>query len=259
MNDVYLSLPPQPILKEVMQSLELGFKREVGSAEYLEGMRRTVPGVAKLYGVKVPKLREISKKILTTYLSDDSAALEIAKKSWSIGSCEHQLIALFMLAKLKMDPDERWELGVQFLADVNNWESCDQLCHALLGQALALDPGYMDHLESWLQDENFWVRRAALVSPVLLRRANYSPELARDLDTRTLVMSGKLLDDPEKHIHKAVNGTVREVIKRQYDLGFKWLMKQARRRPARIAHTTLKLASKKLTAQDQEAFLHVLE
>ena len=69
----------------------------------------------------------------------------------------------------------------------------------------------------------------------------------------------ELLDDPEKYIRKAVDWTVREVIKRHYDLGFEWLLKQARRRPTRIARTTLKLASKKLTAQDQEIFLHALE
>ena len=259
MNDDYLSLPPEPQLVAVMKALELGFEREVGSAEYLEGMRRTVPGTAKLYGVKVPKLRKMSKQILKAYRRDERAALQIAKKSWSNGSREHQLVALFLLVKFKLEPAERWELGVRFLPDVNNWESCDQLCHALLGQALAEDPGYMDHLESWLDDENFWIRRAALVAPVLLRRANYSADLSRKLDERTLAMSDKLLDDPEKYIRKAVDWTVREVIKRHYDLGFKWLLDQARRRPPGIARTTLKLASKKLTTQDQEIFLHALE
>lgn len=257
MKDDYLALPSEPELDAVMQALELGFKRGVGSAEYVEGMRRTVPGTAKILGVKVPKLRKMSMQIRKTYSHDE--LLQIAKKSWDHGSREHQLIALFLLAKLKLEPAERWQLGVQFLPDVNNWESCDQLCHALLGQALAEDPGYMDHLETWLSDENFWVRRAALVVPVLLRRANYSADLARMLDERTLAMSSKLLEDPEKYIRKAVDWTVREVIKRHYDLGFQWLLEQARSHPPGIARSTLKLASKKLTTQDQAIFLHALE
>jgi 3-methyladenine DNA glycosylase AlkD len=130
---------------------------------------------------------------------------------------------------------------------------------ALLGQALAEDSRYMDVLEGWVEDKNSWVRRAALVAPVYLRRAKYSEKVALDLDRRTLAICEALLDDQEKYIRKAVDWSVREVIKRHYDLGREWLTTQAAVRPSRPARTTLKLAAKKLIETDRIAFLAVLE
>jgi 3-methyladenine DNA glycosylase AlkD len=243
----------------VVRILEETFIRMGGESEYLEGMKMVVPGAGELYGVKVPVLRELSKEILRSCKGEKEVMKKLAEECWSRGSREHQLVALFMLARIRLSSEDRWALGVKFLADVNNWESCDQLCMALLGQALADDARYMDILETWLDDESVWVRRAALVSPVNLRRSNFPPELGEELDRRTLAMASVLLDDKENYIRKAVDWTVREVIKRHYRMGLEWLMTRARSKPSTIAKSTLRLSSKKLTPKDQKAFLSILE
>jgi 3-methyladenine DNA glycosylase AlkD len=258
-SEVNLNIPGIYDCEEVLALLESAFESASGDQEYLAGMQRTVPGVGKLYGVRVPNLREMGKQISQAYRKDPAVIREIALASWNQGSREHQLVALFLLAKLKLDPQMCWELGERFLPDVNNWETCDQLCHALFGEALAKVPDYMEVIETWLDNPNFWVRRAALVTPVLLRRAKYSPHIALDLDKRTLAMSLRLLDDPEKYIRKAVDWTVREVIKRNYELGHDWMMNMAQQNPSKIARSTLKLASKKLSSKDQEQFISLLE
>ena len=252
-------LPPDPVPEKVVDILEGAFVNHVGSEEYLSGMKMAVPGAGKLYGVKVPFLRKMANEVVSAYKKDNADLREVALVCWGRGSREHQLVALFILAKVKLEPAERWQLGEHFLPDVENWESCDQLCMALLGQALAEKPRYMDVLESWAEDENFWVRRSALVAPVYLRRAKYSENVALDLDRRTLTICETLLDDHEKYIRKAVDWSVREVIKRHYDLGREWLMAQAEVGPSRTARTTLKLAAKKLTEIDRTAFLVALE
>jgi 3-methyladenine DNA glycosylase AlkD len=159
----------------------------------------------------------------------------------------------------KLTPERRWELGVKFLPDVEDWETCDQMSHALLGQALAEDPDYMDQLETWIDDNNFWVRRAALVSTVILRRAKYSEAVAEGLDQRTLRMCAVLLDDGEKYIRKAVDWTVRAVIKRHYALAFTWMVEQAKSGPDAVGRSTLKLSAKKLSETDQKFFLAALK
>ena len=230
-----------------------------GDPDYLSGMRMTVPGVQKLYGVKVPLLRKLSREMIQAYKHEKAVILKLAKACWYCGSREHQLVALFLLAGIKIRASERWELGVKFLPDVDNWESCDQLCMALLGQALAEDPHYMDVLETWLQDENIWMRRAALVATIYLRRAKYGPDVAQDLDRRALAMAGSLLEDDEKYIRKAVDWAVREVLKRHYGIGLAWMRRQARMEPSKIAKSTIRMASKKLAEGDQEAILRLLE
>jgi 3-methyladenine DNA glycosylase AlkD len=258
-NPLLKDIPPDPVPEQVVDILEGAFVNHVGGEEYLAGMKMVVPGAGKLYGVKVPFLRKMAGEVVSAYMKDSADLREVALVCWGRGSREHQLVALFILAKVKLEPAERWQLGERFLPDVKNWESCDQLCMALLGQALAEDSRYMDVLEGWVEDKNSWVRRAALVAPVYLRRAKYSEKVALDLDRRTLAICEALLDDQEKYIRKAVDWSVREVIKRHYDLGREWLTTQAAVRPSRPARTTLKLAAKKLIETDRIAFLAVLE
>ncbi len=259
MNLLVRGFPEAPDATEIIRILEDTFISLGGESDYLAGMKMTVPGVGVLYGVKVPLLRKLSKEVLRTYKNEREAIKRIAEECWANGSREHQLVALFMLAEIQLAPSERWALGERFLPDVSNWESCDQLCMALLGQALAEDTQYMDIIEAWLDDENVWVRRAALVTPVYLRRANFPADLAEELDRRTLAMASVLLDDRENYIRKAVDWTVREVIKRHYRIGLEWLMTKARSKPSGIARSTLKLASKKLNREDREAFQSLLE
>lgn len=239
------------VLDEVLISLGV-------DPDYVEGMRMAVPGAGRLYGVKVPQLRKLSKEIIKKYGGGNESIRAIAEACWSARSREHELVALFLLAGIPLSPSERWKVGVMFLPDVSNWESCDQLCMALLGQALAEDPQYMNTLETWIEHENFWVRRAALVTPVYLRRAKYLPEVAEELDQRTLKMAAYLLNDEEKYIRKAVDWTVREVLKRHYEVGYEWLRLQAKSNLSRIAKSTLRLASKKLTQEDQASFHRIL-
>jgi len=252
-------IPPDPIPEKVVDALEEAFVRHVGNEEYLAGMKLTVPGAGKLYGVKVPFLRKMAIEVVSAYKKGNDDLRTIALACWGRGSREHQLVALFILDKVKLNPAERWQLGERFLPDVDNWESCDQLCMALLGQALAEDPSYMDVLEGWVGNENFWVRRATLVASVYLRRGKYSENVAMDLDRRTLTLCEALLNDQENYIRKAVDWSVREVIKRHYDLGREWLMAQAGTVPSRTARTTLKQAAKKLNEADRLVFLAALE
>jgi 3-methyladenine DNA glycosylase AlkD len=252
-------LPPDPVPEKVVDILERAFVHHVGGEKYLAGMRTAVPGAGKLYGVKVPNLRKMADEIVRAYRKDNADLREIALLCWDRGSREHQLVALFILAKIKLEPVERWQLGERFLPAVENWESCDQLCWALFGRTLAEDSRYMEVLEGWIEDDNFWVRRAALVTPVYLRGAKHAEDEALDLDRRTLAICKALLDDQEKYIRKAVDWSVREVIKRHYELGREWLMAQTAVETSRTARTTLKLAAKKLGEVDRTVFLAALE
>lgn len=229
-------------------------------ANYKAGIARVVPGALKTYGVRVPDLRAIAKAIGKQYKKQTDDLIGLSVDLWKQKSREHRLIALFVLAGLRsISTATRWELGVRFLPDISDWEICDQMCHALTGAALAEDPRYMDELESWIADENLWVRRVAIVSTILLRRANYPHAAAQDLDRRALEMCARLLDDDEHYIRKAVDWAVREVIKRHEGVAYGWMLEQAQAGLSSVGRSTLKLAAKKLPAERQGAFLEAVE
>ncbi len=254
------TLPEKLDIGDVLEVVTRTLEGQEQDSNYLQGMQMAVPGSGKLYGVRVPQLRMIAKQLTKKFGDQEQDLGRFAQVSWAQGSREHRLIALFVLVGMKkLTSERRWELGVEFLPDVKDWETCDQMCHALLGQALAEDPDYMDQLETWIDDNNFWVRRAALVSTVILRRAKYSKEIAEGLDQRTLRMCAVLLDDGEKYIRKAVDWTVREVIKRHYALAFRWMVDQAQSGLGAIGRSTLKLSAKKLDEVDQQHLLAALD
>ncbi len=252
-------LPAEPDVGTIVDLVTKAFEKLADRGEYYEAMQSVVPGAGTIYGVRVPTLRELAKSVQRAYEEDQDALKAIALASWEQGSREHELLGLFLLGYVKkLSPAERWALGERFLPQVSHWEACDQLCAALLGEALAQDASYMDQLEGWVEDDNLWVRRAALVATVYLRRAKFPPEVALDLDQRTLAMSVTLLDDDQAYIRKAVDWAIRETIKRNYVLGREWMIAQAAGTPSNTARSTLKLASKKLSDADREAFLAAL-
>jgi 3-methyladenine DNA glycosylase AlkD len=73
-----------------------------------------------------------------------------------------------------------------------------------------------------------------------------------------LALCKSLLDDGEKYIRKAVDWSIRQAIRRNYDLGREWMLAQAAAKHSRIGRATLKLAAKKLTETDRKAFLALL-
>lgn len=255
-----LKLPDTFDLDGLINAITQALEKRADDPEYKAGISRSVPGAPKMYGVRVPELRATAKDILKGYKSKPERLVDLSVRLWDRASREHQLIALFVLAGLKqLKAADRWELGVRFLSDIADWETCDQMCHALLGQALAEDPDYIAELEAWVADENFWVRRAAIVSTILLRRAKYKEPLASDLDRRALAMCAQLLDDEEHYIRKAVDWTVREVIKRNEEIASTWMLDQAARGLNKIGRSTLKLAAKKLPPNRQKEFLIAVE
>jgi 3-methyladenine DNA glycosylase AlkD len=259
-SDTSITLPDNPDPELVVDALTGAFKRFGDDEAYQEGIMMAVPGVQAPYGVRVPVLRDLAGQVFAKYPKQDDALIKISEALWTVGRREHRMVALFLLGRIRtLDAATLWRFGCRFLPDVADWETCDQLCAALLGVALSQDPVYMDDLEEWVTEEDFWVRRAALVTTVYLRKARFDESLAQRMDQRALELCNRLLEDPEKYVRKAVDWAVRETIKRNYDLGFQWMMAQAEEPLTPIARSTLKLSSKKLTDADQRQFLSLIE
>ncbi len=254
-----LNLPTNPVPEQVVAALTDAFQMETGDAKYQPLISTAVPGISPTYGIRVPVLRGMAKEILRMYKSQTAAFEDIAQESWSMGTREHKLVALFIIDGLKdLAPIDRWKIGKRFLPDVGNWEECDQLCMALFGRVVVEVPSVMDELERWIDEPNFWVRRAALVTTVNLRNGKFDDDQALELDARALTMCAGLLNDGEKYIRKAVDWAVREVIKRHYNLAFAWMLARAESGPPSTARSTLNLAAKKLEEEDRTRLLEIL-
>jgi len=258
-GELILHLPTDPNPEQVVAALTDAFQTRAEDDQYQSLISTAVPGISPTYGIRVPVLRGMAKEILHIYKNQTIALEDIALESWSTGTREHKLVALFIFDGQKdLAPENRWTIGIRFLPDVGNWEECDQLCMAMFGRVIIESPSVMDELERWIQDPNFWVRRAALVTTVYLRNGKFDDEEATDLDARALVMCAARLEDDEKYIRKAVDWAVREVIKRHYNLAFEWMLTKAESVPSSTARSTLNLAAKKLEVEDRARLVEIL-
>ena len=68
-----------------------------------------------------------------------------------------------------------------------------------------------------------------------------------------------LLLDQEHYVRKAVDWTIREILKRRYDLARDWLFRRSKEKLPARAQTVLKWSAKKLTDADREQFMAALE
>lgn len=250
---------PQPAAPALVVDIVTGAFEQLGDPDNVAGIKKFIPGVEEAYGLRVAQLRNIAKVIYRAYEDDVTLCRSIALASWPRATREHRLFTMLLLELLPLEAVDFWKLGVRYLEDAKTWEDVDQLCSSTLGQALCLDPAYINELEDWIIDDNFWVRRAAVVSMIMLRRATYPEAEARLYDQRALAMCYALLHDKEHYVRKAVDWTIREILKRRYDLARDWLFKRAAEHHPTRARTVLKWSTKKLTEADREHFMAVLE
>jgi hypothetical protein len=54
----------------VLDHVTQAFKRLGGDRKYLAGVQMVAPGVGELYGVRVPVLRDLARRVLRSYGKD---------------------------------------------------------------------------------------------------------------------------------------------------------------------------------------------
>lgn len=97
-------------------------KEILGMADpkYKEFNEKLVPGIRKSYGVRVPQLRELAKRLI----KDDWRSFLASERR----SLEEDLLHGLVIANAKMDIDERMHYIKEFVPTIDNWEVCDIFC-----------------------------------------------------------------------------------------------------------------------------------
>ena len=124
--------------------------------------------------------------------------------------------------------------------EARTWALVDPLAIYVTG---ALVGGAGRVLDRWARDDDFWIRRLAMLALLVPLR-----EGGGDFD-RFARYADAMLDDTEFFIRKAIGWVLRETSKRRPDLVFAWLEPRA----ARAAGLVVREASKHLPAAQRAA------
>ncbi len=215
--------------------------RERGTPERAVQEKAYLKSSLTFVGASVPDTRSVIRGFHQQHpeLTADEIR-EVASALWDapIHECRSAAVMLLIADAARSRPQDI-ELVERLLREAGTWALVDSLSCDVSGDLVERFPGLAATLDRWAVDEDFWVRRAALLSLLLpLRRGGGDWE-------HFVRLAEPMLDEREFFIRKALGWVLRETGKRRPELVEEWL----RPRAARISRLTLREAVKPLPAQ----------
>ncbi len=156
-------------------------------------------------GTPVPVLRAIGKEIGKRARLDVDSYLPLVLRLWYDYGREGRVVAAVALGPMELADPEKVVPIIQNLARTCVfWEDCDQLAMKALEPILRQEPAdWLERLGTWLEDDNKWVRRAALTSIGRL------PMERPDYTARCVELLAPALGDPDLDIKRALSFALR--------------------------------------------------
>ena len=142
-----------PLVKQIQLTLISNSSIE-GKAAH----NKFVPGIEKVFGVRMPVLNELAKQY-------KYGGFELVQALWEAGSLEEKTLAIKILGKIaKQDPVRSLQLIQLFAKNIGNWAVCDALGMQGLKPILKTHQKEVFALAwKYNSSKDFWQRRLSLV------------------------------------------------------------------------------------------------
>jgi 3-methyladenine DNA glycosylase AlkD len=220
--------------------------RAVGTSERAAGTKAYLKSELEFLGTTVWQIRAEVKAVAKTQaaLTHDQL-VALVQTLWSKPVHERRMAAVMLLeyhAEL-LGPGD-FALLQRLVRESLTWAYVDGLAGDVLGAVLVRHPDAAPQLDAWAEDEDFWVRRSALLAQLLPLKAGATFD-------RFAGYADAMLDEREFFIRKAIGWVLRETGKRRPDEVFAWLLPRARR----ASGVTLREAVKYLPPERRDALL----
>ncbi len=205
---------------------------KTGKGEYGEGDR--------FLGIRVPVIRQQVKAHRDAPLK---VVVSILKSPWH----EERLFAVLSLVDMykrggDAERKEIFDLYLEYLCYVNNWDLVDSSAHLIVGPWL--ETRSRRRLYRMAKSRNLWERRVAIMSTYhFIRQKDY---------TDTLAIADLLLSDQHDLIHKAVGWMLRETGNRNKKVEVEFLQRRYQKMP----RTMLRYAIEKFPERERKRWLN---
>jgi len=220
-----------------------GALRDGGDPGRAEQEKRYLKSELEHFGTGVPTIRRIVKAKLAAHgpLSHDEL-IELVSALWALRVHECRMAAVELL-ELRRDVlrGSDIEMIERLLRESRTWALVDGLATSVVGDLVERYSELSETLDRWSTDEDFWIRRSALLALLLPLREGQGDfeRFGRYADA--------MLEEREFFIRKAIGWVLRDTARRRPDLVFEWLAPRA----ARASGVTIREAQKPLSAEQQ--------
>lgn len=169
------------------------------------GIKAAERQMQETVGIPVPVLQKIGKEIAKAAKKRVEAYIPLARLLWERYGREGRVVTVYPLGAMELvQPQVIIPILIELCRTCVTWEDADQLSMRALEPIVRKDPaGWLPALESWLADENKWVRRAGVtaVGRLTMVRSDYT--------ARCLEMVMDVLFDEEMDVKRAVSFAIR--------------------------------------------------
>jgi 3-methyladenine DNA glycosylase AlkD len=210
-------------IEEIRSGIEDGL-REQGSPERAVQEKRYLKSDLEFFGTGRPALHRIVKAEVkgASLGHDDMVAL--VESLWASNLFELRSAAVEVLV---LHPDlvgpEDVPLLERMLRGSMTWALVDELAATVVGELVERHPSATSVLDRWAGDEDFWIRRSALLALLRpLRRGDGDFE-------RFAGYADAMLEEKEFFIRKAIGWVLRETAKNHPDLVYEWMSTRTHR------------------------------
>jgi 3-methyladenine DNA glycosylase AlkD len=185
---------------------------ELADPEYLDGQRRSAPGIGQLYGVRWPLTAAVERGFIAATRRQGSAGLlEVAGRLFAEPELEPRWFAFGLLDRLLPDDPERaWQLLRRAAREAGDWITVDSLAHPV-GRGIILEPFRWAELDSLVFSPSRWERRlvgsTVATLPFVDHRRGRTPDVVR----HGLDLIGELLGDAEADVQRALAWAIRSL------------------------------------------------
>lgn len=218
--------------------------REVGTPERAIKEKAYLKSELEHLGATVPQTREAAKKLHRRF--PDATHDEVTAavdELWGLGIHEARAAAVELLwfYRKLLDPADL-PLLERLLRESRTWALLDALAIGTVGMLVEEYPEGNRTLDRWATDDDFWIRRAAMLALLkpLRRGAGDFERFGRYADS--------MLEEKEFFIRKAIGWVLRETARKQPELVVEWLIPRAQR----ASGLTIREAVKPLTVVDAD-------
>lgn len=224
-----------------------GTLRPLGEPARAEHSQGYLKSDLEFFGLRVPVLRKAVKaRLRETPDLDHHAVVAIVEALWDSKIFERRAAAVEVLAARPqlLEPVDL-PLIERMLRQSKTWALVDGLAIDTVGMLLQRHPAIQRELDRWATDEDFWIRRSALLAHLRpLKRGDGDFEtFGRQADT--------MLEEREFFIRKAIGWVLRDMSRKRPQLVIDWIAP----RTARASGVTMREVVRHLPEADRERLM----
>jgi 3-methyladenine DNA glycosylase AlkD len=188
------------VTADALRDLWLGFE-----PKSIEGIKAELRQQQETVGIPVPVLKMIGKDLSKAARKRVDDFVPLARLLWDDYGREGRVVGLIPLGVMELaDPQKIVPLLKEMCRTCITWEDADRLAMDALEPIVRKKPEvWLNSMDSWLADENKWVRRAGVT--VAGRLPMKHPEYTQ----QCLEMAERLMFDTEVDVKKAVSFAIR--------------------------------------------------